>query len=107
MSFMHLRFKTLMADPKDLLGHFSFKSVFLKKEYGASPVAEWLSLRAPLRQPRVSLVQILGVDMTPRIPQAEVASHMPQPEALTTGMYNYVLGGFGEKAKKKKTGNSC
>ena len=25
-----------------------------------------------------------------------------QPEALTTRIYNYVLGGFGEKKKKKK-----
>ena len=31
---------------------------------------------------------------------AEVASHIAQPEALTT--YNYVLGGFGEKKKKEK-----
>src|SRR3712207_6271109 len=28
---------------------------------------------------------------------AEAASHMPQPEALTSRIYNYVLGGFGEK----------
>ena len=27
---------------------------------------------------------------------------MAQPEALTTGIYNYVLGGFGEKKKEKK-----
>ena len=27
---------------------------------------------------------------------------MPQPEALTTRIYNYVLGGFGEEKKKKK-----
>ena len=32
----------------------------------------------------------------------EAASHMPQPEALTTRIYNCVLGGFGEKKKKKK-----
>ena len=35
----------------------------IKNYQGAGPVAEWLSLRAPLGQPRVSLVQILGVDM--------------------------------------------
>ena len=33
---------------------------------------------------------------------AEVESHMAQPEALTTRMYNYVLRGFGEKKKKRK-----
>ena len=27
---------------------------------------------------------------------------MAQPEARTTRVYNYVLGGFGEKKKKKK-----
>ena len=32
-------------------------------KHGASPVAEWLSLHAPLRWPRVSLVPILGADM--------------------------------------------
>ena len=33
---------------------------------------------------------------------AEVASHIAQPEALTTRIYDYVLGGFEEKNKKKK-----
>ena len=36
-------------------------------KYGAGPVAEWLSSRALLRRPRVSAVQILGVDMAPLI----------------------------------------
>ena len=35
--------------------------------YRAGPVAEWLSLRALLQQPRVSLVQILGANMAPLI----------------------------------------
>ena len=33
---------------------------------------------------------------------AEAVSHMAQPEAITSRIYNYVLGGFGEKNKKKK-----
>ena len=33
---------------------------------------------------------------------AEVASHIAQLEGPTTGIYNYVLGGFGEKKKGKK-----
>ena len=33
---------------------------------------------------------------------AEVVSHIAQPEAMTTRIYNYVLGGFGKKKKKKK-----
>ena len=32
----------------------------------------------------------------------EVASHIGQPEALTTRIYNYILGGFGEKKEKRK-----
>ena len=33
---------------------------------------------------------------------------LAQPEALTTRIHNYALGGFGEKKKKnKKIGNSC
>ena len=32
---------------------------------------------------------------------AEVASHIARPEALTTRICNYVLGGFGGKKKKK------
>ena len=47
-----------------LLSHFKFS---LKNCPGADPVAEWLSLYAPLQQPRVSLVWILGVDMAPLI----------------------------------------
>ena len=33
---------------------------------------------------------------------AEAASHMPQLEGPTTKIYNYVLGGFGEKKQKRK-----
>ena len=33
---------------------------------------------------------------------AEAASHMPQLEGFTTKIYNYVLGGFGEKKAEKK-----
>ena len=33
---------------------------------------------------------------------AESASHIAQAEGPTTRMYNYVLGGFGEKKEKKK-----
>ena len=34
---------------------------------------------------------------------AEATSHIAQPEGLTTRIYNYVLGGFGEKKGKKRT----
>ena len=65
-------------------------------------MAEWLSSHIPLRQPRVSLVRILGTDMAPLISYAEVASPVPQLEGPTTRIYNYVLGGFGEKKQTEK-----
>ena len=34
---------------------------------GAGPVAEWLSSRTPLQQPRALPVRILGTDMAPLI----------------------------------------
>ena len=33
---------------------------------------------------------------------AEAASHIAEPEGPTIRIYNYVLGGFGEKNKKEK-----
>ena len=33
---------------------------------------------------------------------AEVVSHIAQPEGPTTRIYNYVLGVFGEKKKKRE-----
>ena len=44
---------------------FIYKSI--KAGIGASVVAEWLSLCALLRWPRVSPVWILGADMAPLI----------------------------------------
>ena len=72
-------------------------------------MAEWLSSHAPLRRPRVSPVQILDTDMAPLIRPFEAASHIAQPGGLTTRIYSYVLGGYGEKKKKgkKKIGNRC
>ena len=77
----------------------------LKNElFRASPVAEWLSSHALLRQPRVSLVQILGADLALLIKPCEVATHIAQPEGPATRVYNCVLRGFGGK---KKMGNRC
>ena len=41
--------------------------VFKKITLGAGQGPQWLSLHAPLQQPRVSLVWILDVDMAPLI----------------------------------------
>ena len=35
---------------------------------------------------------------------AEAASHIAQPEALTTTVYNYVLGALGRRRRNKKKG---
>ena len=65
-------------------------------------MAQWLSSHALLGQPRVSAVQILGTDMAHSSSHAEAASHIAQPEGPITRIYNYVLGGFGEKKKEEK-----
>ena len=63
-------------------------------------MAEWLGLCAPLWQPGVSPVQILGADMVLLVGPYWGCVPPAQPEALTTRIYNHVLGGFGEKKKK-------
>ena len=39
--------------------------------------------------------------VTDALRYAEVASHIAEPEGPATRIYNYVLGGFGEKKKKE------
>ena len=70
--------------------------------WGAGPEAEWLSLPALLGRPWVSR-QFRSWAWTwhHSSGRAEAASHIAQPEALTAGIYNYVLGGFREKKTKK------
>ena len=58
----------------------------------AGPVEERLSSRTLLWRPRVFASSS----------HAEVAFHIAQPEGPTTRIYNYVLGGFGEKKKKEE-----
>ena len=70
---------------------------------GAGPVAEWLSLRALLQQPRVSPVQILAWTWYYSSGHAEAASHMPQLEGPTTKNTQLCTwGALGEKRKNKK-----
>ena len=56
------------------------------------------------------LVQILGAEYHSSS-HAEAVSHIAQLEGPTTGIYNSVLEGIGEKKKKrkktKKIGNRC
>ena len=70
-----------------------------KADFGAGPVAEWLSSPTPLRRPRVSPVWILGADVAPLIgPCWDGVPHSTTRYTIT--IYNYVPGGFGEKKKK-------
>ena len=63
-------------------------------------MAKWLGLHTPLQWPK----GFAGSDPGCRhsLSHAGVASHIAQLETLTTRIYNYVLGGFGEKKKKEK-----
>ena len=65
-------------------------------------MSKWLSSRAPLWWPGVSLVLILAQTWNRPSGHAEAVSHIAQPEGPTTSIYNHVLGGSGEKKKKKK-----
>ena len=61
---------------------------------------------------RVSPVGILGADLAPLIKPCRHGVPHSRTEGPTTRIYNYVLGGFGEKKKtkkrkKKKIGNRC
>ena len=43
---------------------------------------------------------------TPSSGHAEAVSHIAHPESLTTRIYKYLLGGFGEKKQKLKFGET-
>ena len=63
--------------------------VIKMKYLGAGAVAKWLSWSWARTWHRSS-------------GHAEVASHMPQPEALTTRIYNYVPGGLWEEEEEEE-----
>ena len=68
-------------------------------------MAKWLSCRAPLQQPRVSLVRILGVDMAPLIqPCWGGIPHATTRERPTTKKkkYIYTTMYWGDLEKKKQ-----
>ena len=60
----------------------------------AGPVADWLSSRDLLQQPRVSPVRILGTDVDRSLSHAEAASHTLQLEGPTTKNIQLCTGGF-------------
>ena len=65
-------------------------------------MAKGLSSRAPLWWARVLPVQILGMDLALLTRPCWAASHTAKPEGPTTRIYNYTLGVFREKKKKKE-----
>ena len=68
----------------------------------AGPVVEWLSSHAPLGGPGFCRVGSWAQTWHHSSGHVEAASHVPQLEGPTTKIYNYVLGGFGEKKQKEK-----
>ena len=70
-------------------------------------MAKWLSLHLRFHGPGVHWFWSWAWTWYRSSGQAEVASHIAQPEALTTRIYNHVPGGFGEKGEKRKIGNRC
>ena len=65
-------------------------------------MAEWLGSHARFSGPGFRWFESWAWTWHCSSGHAEAASHMPQLEGPTTKMYNYVLGGFGEKKKKNK-----
>ena len=71
--------------------------------HGAGPMAEWLGSCAPLRQPRVLLVRILGADMALLAHQAMLRRHPTYHNWKDSQLENIQLcagGIWGEKAGK-------
>ena len=64
VSHFHLCYSLQYRDNRFKIGNSKQAS---SKIPGASPMAEWLSSHAPLQQPRVSLVRILGADLAPLV----------------------------------------
>ena len=65
-------------------------------------MAEWLSTPLRCGGPRFLQFGSWARTWHRSSGHAEVASHMPQLEGPTTRIYNYALGGFGEKKQKEK-----
>ena len=72
-----------------------------KVKLEAGPTAQWLSSCALLPRPRVSPVQMLGVDLAPLIKPCW--GGVPHSGARR----NYSWGALGRRRKNKKIGNSC
>ena len=73
-------------------------------DYGAGPMAEWLSSRAPLPWPRVSRLGSWVQTWHCSSGHIEAASHMPHLEGATTKNTQLCTGGlWGKEERGKKT----
>ena len=77
--------------------------VLKQTDVGAGPMAEWLSSCFHFGGPGFHGFASWAQTWYCSSGHAEVASHIPQLEGPTTKIYSYVLGGFGEKNRKKIT----
>ena len=67
-------------------------------------MAKWLSLHARLGDPGFCWFGSWAWTWHCSSSHVEVASHVAQPEVPTTRIYNYVLGVWGRRKRKKKLG---
>ena len=65
-------------------------------------MAEWLSSQLPFNSVGFRCFGSWAQMEHCSSGHTEAASHIAQPKGPATRIYNYVLGGFGEKKKKKK-----
>ena len=65
-------------------------------------MAEWLSSHAPLLHSGFHRFGSWAQTWHRSSGHAEAASHVPQPEAPTTGTYSYVWGALGRRTRKKR-----
>ena len=84
------------------LFYYSTNLTFKKFHLWHGLVAQQLNSHAPLWWPRFHQFGFWAQSWHHSSGHAEAASHIAQPEGPTTRIYNYVLGGFGEKKKGKE-----
>ena len=88
-----------------MVNNLGFKEIYmqdvsLRNGLGASPVALWLSSRAPLWWLGFASLDP-GCGLTHHSSShAVAASHIEELEGITTRIYNYVLGLWGGKKKE-------
>src|SRR3712207_5090074 len=86
----------------EIISNYSKVSGYKINLQGAGFPAKWLSSCALLRRPRGLWFGSWVRTWHHSSGHIEVVSHIQRLEGPTTKIYNYVLGGFGEKKQKRK-----